>query len=45
MPNNLKISSASLVAKARKEITEIDAKQAIGMVGSDDIVIVFIQSI
>ena len=43
MPNKLKISSASLVAKARKEIMEIDAKKAIGMVGLDDVVIVDIR--
>ena len=43
MPNKLKISSASLVAKARKEIIEIDANKAIGMVGLDDVVIVDIR--
>ena len=43
MPNKLKISSASLVAKARKEIMEIDANKAIGMVGLDDVVIVDIR--
>jgi rhodanese-related sulfurtransferase len=43
MPNKLKISSASLVAKARREIIEIDANKAIGMVGLDDVVIVDIR--
>ena len=43
MPNKLKIRSASLVAKARKEIIEIDANKAIGMVGLDDVVIVDIR--
>ena len=43
MSYKLKNSSTSLVAKARKKIIEIGAKQAIGMVGRDDIVIVDIR--
>lgn len=41
----LKISAAEMVAKARARIEEVETKDAIGMVGRDDVVIVDLRDV